>query len=119
MSAKEPRPTIGDVLRVPDSLTGWSDDLTKHRWCMVVADLGFSVRVMPRSASGGQGVFVPETAMDRFTEDGHFYDNPKSLPLISLRGCDNIGQLPEPYREAVLELARQRERRRRSRGRGM
>jgi hypothetical protein len=108
----EGKPAVGDVLRVPDSLTGWSDDPGKHRWCMVVADLGFSVRALPRSASGGQGVFVPEAAMERFSEDGHFYDDPKSLPLSSLRGCDNIGQLPEPYRGQVLELARQRKRRR-------
>src|SRR3954452_23479636 len=90
------RPRVGDVLRLPDSLTGCSEDPTKHRWCMVAADLGFSVRLMPRSASGGQGVAVPKEAMTRFTEDGHFYDDPKSIPLSSLTGYDNTGQLPEP-----------------------
>jgi hypothetical protein len=82
---------------------------------MVVADLGFSVRAIPRSASGGSGVPVPRTAMERFTADGHFYDDPKSLPLSSLAGCDNIGQLPEPYRGQVLELAARRQRRLRKR----
>ena len=104
---------VGDVLRVPDSLTGWSDDPTKRRWCMVVADLGISVRALPRSASGGSGVFVPRDAMERFTEDGHFYYDPKSLPYSSLLGYDNIGQLPEPYRSDVLNLDLQGSRRRR------
>ena len=109
---------VGDVIRIPDSLTGCSDNPEKRRWCMVVADLGFSVRVLPRSASGGEGVFVPKEAMPRFTEHGHFYYDPKSLPLSSLTGYDNIGQLPEPYQAQVLELAREGRRRRKRKARG-
>lgn len=110
-------PPIGDVLRVPDRVTGWSDDQTKMRWCMVVAHMGFSVKVMPRSSSSDEGVPVPASAMDRFTEDGHFYNDPKTLHWTDLEGLDNIGPLDDPYRQQVLDLFRQpRERRRRRKG---
>jgi hypothetical protein len=82
---------------------------------MVVADLGFSLRLMPRSKTSDAGVPVPKEAMDRFTENGRFYYGPKSVPLSSLRGCDNIGQLPQPFQSDVLELARRRPERRSTR----
>lgn len=90
---------------------------SKMRWCMVVAHMGFSIKVMPRSASSDEGVEVPATAMDRFTEDGRFYNDPKTLHWTDLEGIDNIGQLAQPYMQQVLDLFRQpRERRRLRKG---
>jgi len=102
------KPAVGDVVRLPDSLTGFSDDPTKHRWCIVVADLGFSMRVLPRSKTSTEGVFVPAEAMPEFTEDGRVFHRIKSIPVRFFEGATNIGRLPDEYLKPVLELARKR-----------
>jgi hypothetical protein len=102
------KPAVGDVVRLPDSLTGFSDDPEKVRWCVVVVDLGFSMRVMPRSKTSTDGVFVPADAMPEFTEDGRIFDKFRSIPLSSFDGAPNIGRLPDEYLKPVLALAHRR-----------
>lgn len=104
------KPAIGDVVRLPDSLTGYSDAPGKMRWCIVVVDLGFSMRVLPRSATSKEGIEVPASAMDEFTEDGRVFNKQKSVRVDALRGAANIGPLPEQYLAPVLDMARSRKR---------
>jgi hypothetical protein len=89
-------------------LTAYSNDRTKYRWCMVTAITDFSVRVVPRSSSGGEGVFVPREALEAFTEDGHFWRNVKSVHVRDLRGYQYGGQLGQPYRSDVCDMADRR-----------
>jgi hypothetical protein len=104
------KPAIGDVVRLPDSLTGYSDDPGKVRWCIVVADLGFSMRVLPRSKTSKEGILVPASAMDEFTEDGRVFNKLKTVRVDALREMQNIGQLPEEYLVEVLKMALSRRR---------
>lgn len=107
----------GDLYRLPDLLTGFSEIPTKQRWCMVVGVDRYSARVVPRSASSTDGVLVLRSARsDCFTEDGRFYDDWRSILLADLRGYENRGRLPDPSCQEVLEQYRNsQERRRRDR----
>jgi hypothetical protein len=108
---------IGDLFRLPDLLTGFSENPRKQRWCMVVSVDKYSARVAPRSSSSDDGVLVIKSARpDCFTEDGRFYDDWRSVLLADLRGYENRGALPDPFREEVLDQYREsRARRRRGR----
>lgn len=113
-------PQIGDVYRLPDRLTGFSNDPDKERWCVVVVADRYSVRVAPRSATSEDGVYVPKEAMACFSKDGHFYDDWKSVSLASLRDYESAGQLENPHRDAVVKQytdSQQARRDRRGRGR--
>lgn len=70
------------------------------------------MRVMPRSKTSTDGLFVPADAMPEFTEDGRIFDKFRSIPLGSFDGARNIGRLPDEYLEPVLALARRRRGRR-------
>ncbi len=116
-------PAVGDIYRLPDLLTGFSNDPSKHRWCMVVVADRYSVRVCPRSKSSSEGVWVPATAMDCFTEDGRFYDDWKSVSVADLRSYECAGPLPAAHRDAVVNqyasnIAKKRARRSSRRGGG-
>ena len=112
-------PSIGDLYRLPDLLTGFSEIPTKHRWCMVVSIDRYSARVVPRSASSAEGVLVLRSARpDLFSEDGRFYDDWRSLLLADLRSYANGGPLPEADRREVCEQYRASQQRRREARRG-
>lgn len=102
--------TVGDVLSISDTVTGFSSK-NVMRWWFVAAITGFSVRIVPRSATARGGVFTPASSMPEFTKDGWF--RPMSLPLalVDALACRNIGQLSEPYRTQVLAQSRRRRRR--------
>lgn len=105
---------IGDLYRLPDLLTAFSENRTKQRWCMVVTVDKYSVRVVPRSASSDDGLLVLKSARpDCFTEDDRFYDDWSSILLADLRDYDNRGQLPHPCREEILDQYRESQARRR------
>jgi hypothetical protein len=107
---------IGDMYRLPDRLTGFSTDLVKERWCMVVHVDRFSVRVVPRTASddpAGAGVYVPKEAMSRFTKNGRFYDDFRSIPTVTLRDYQPAEPLPAEYRDRVVKQYRDSQQRRR------
>lgn len=108
---------IGDLYRLPDLLTGFSENSTKQRWCMVVSVDRYSARVVPRSASSTDGVLVLKSERpDCFTSDGRFYADWRSILLADLRSYENHGPLPQSPREEVLEQYRDaQERRRRNR----
>jgi hypothetical protein len=98
---------IGDLYRLPDLLTGFSQTPTKRRWCMVVSVDRYSARVVPRSATSTEGVLVLKSARpDCFTEDGRFYDDWRSVLLCDLRSYENRGALRDPGRGDVLEQYR-------------
>ena len=111
-------PSIGDLYRLPDLLTGFSENPSKHRWCTVVSIDRYSARVVPRSASSGSGIPVLRSARpDCFNEDGSFYDDWTSVLLIDLAGYGNRGPLPATDRDLVVgqyraNLARRRHARR-------
>jgi hypothetical protein len=97
-------PDLGDLYRLPDRLTGFSDDLQKVRWCAVVEVARYSVRVAPRSKTSEAGVYVARDVMPHlFSDDGRFYDDWKSIPLADLRGYDLRGRLPAAARDAVVD----------------
>lgn len=110
--------SIGDLYRLPDLLTGFSENSSKHRWCMVVSVDRYSARVAPRSASSSSGIPVLRSARpDCFTRDGSFYDDWTSVLLADLAGYENRGQLPAADRDLVVgqyraNLARRRRARR-------
>jgi hypothetical protein len=110
-------PSIGDLYRLPDLLTGFSKNPAKHRWCMVVTVDRYSARVVPRSASSTEGVLVLRSARpDCFTTDGRFYDDWRTVLLVDVCSYENAGPLPATDREEVVEQYRaSQERRRRAR----
>jgi hypothetical protein len=116
-------PAVGAVYRIPDALTGWSRDRDKLRWAVVVAvNMPISARLLPRSASIEEGVHVGIDALDCFSKDGHFFFDPKSIPLVDLRHMEYGGMLEPAHRNLVLnfyydELDKRKPSRRRPSGR--
>ena len=92
---------VGDVLEVADRDTGFSTD-PKSRWCMVTRVFGQNVRVAGRSASSTEGVAVPASVIDAFDLDGVFFRPGARISLALALSCENVGQLPDPYKLQVL-----------------
>jgi hypothetical protein len=98
---EEPSVRVGDILKVSDQDTGFSTE-AKSRWCMVTRIFGQNVRVAGRSASSTEGVAVPASAMDAFDRAGVFFRPGARISLSLALNCENVGQLPDPYRVQVL-----------------
>lgn len=99
-------PAVGDVLRVPDRVTGISDDEDKVRFVIVVAVLDINVRVLPRSTSIREGIELPMSAMDCFDAEGWVAHKVKSLPFYDLADYVNEGPLPDQWRDHVVDFYR-------------
>lgn len=78
------------------------------RWCMVVAIVGRTVRLAPRSASIPAAVFSPMSNKPEFTADGWFGRWSATADLADVQPAQNIGQLPDPERARILSLHQHR-----------
>lgn len=107
MAGKGSPLVIGEVLRLHENVTRFS---TRNvvRWCVVVAIVGQSVRVVGRSASVRRGVFTPAGTLPEFDRDGYFWPSSARISKSDAERARRIGQLPEPYLSQVLALFRQR-----------
>ncbi len=78
------------------------------RWCMVVAIVGRTVRLAPRSASVPAAVFSPMSSKPEFTADGWFGRWSATADLADVQAAQNIGQIPDPERTQILALHQRR-----------
>lgn len=101
---------IGDIVRLHDSDTKASLKVNDVRWCMVISISGSMVRVAPRSTTVKGPVFTSRNLMKEFSKDGWFKRWALPVPRHVVDNAQNIGQLPEPERSAVLGLFARRTR---------
>src|SRR5436309_2559176 len=108
MAQESPQPTeesgelvVGDVLRVSDLDTGFSEK-PELRPCMITKIFGHNARVAGRSASGTQGVPVPKGTLSGFDQEGVFFRPGARISLALAKKCERLGLLPEPYKTQVL-----------------
>lgn len=96
-------PVLGELLKIHDRMTGFSPDAPKeNRPYVVIAQTGRSVRVVPQSTVGGNGVHIPDGSVNGL-EEGWFV--PWSA-VISVRTAvcrPLIGYLPPEYLEQVRD----------------
>jgi hypothetical protein len=100
---------VGAVLYLHDRVTRFSEK-NVLRWCVVVAIIDATVRVVGRSASRRTGVFTPAGTMPEFDRDGHFWPSSRRIARADAERAGNIGKLPEPYLGEVLAQFRRRRR---------
>lgn len=100
---------IGEVLHLHDRVTHFSEK-NVLRWCVVVAVVGTSVRVVGRSASRRTGVFTPADALLEFDRDGYFWPASRRIARADAERARRIGKLPEPYLGQALAQFRRRRR---------
>jgi hypothetical protein len=96
---------IGQVIRIDDEVTGFEGGKEGRPYLIVrvVGDPPELVYVVPRTASGWEGVPVPRGIVRGLNKDGNFLLDPLQVPAADLAGVEVLGELPEPYLSRVLD----------------
>ncbi len=95
----------GLVIRIDDDVTGFGGGKIGRPYLVirVLGDPPELVYVVPRSASGWEGVPVPEKIISGLNKPGNFLLDPLPVAASDLAGAKILGQLPEPYLSRVLD----------------
>jgi hypothetical protein len=95
----------GQVIRADDDAVGFEGGKIGRPYLIVrvVGDPPELIYVVPRTASGWEGVPVPAGVVRGLNKDGNFLLNPLPVPAAELSGSQVLGDLPEPYLSRVLE----------------
>jgi hypothetical protein len=90
-----------DVIRTDDRNTGFSASNPKrgrpYLVTRVIGDPPELVYLVPRTASGWEGVPTPAGVLPELREDGSFLLDPIAVDAADLGDAEVLGQLPEPY----------------------
>jgi hypothetical protein len=95
----------GQVIRADDEVVGFEGGKIGRPYLIVrvIGDPPELVYVVPRTASGWEGVPVPAGVVRGLNKEGNFLQNPLAVPATELSGAQVLGDLPEPYLSRVLE----------------
>jgi hypothetical protein len=96
---------VGDVVRADDDETGFGGE-KEGRPYLVVSVVGnppHLLYLVPRSATGMEGVPTPADVLPGLNKAGNFLLDPLPVPLKDLGTPQVVGRLPEPYLSRVLE----------------
>ncbi len=95
----------GLVIRADDDVTGFGGGKIGRPYLVirVLGDPPELIYVVPRSASGWEGVPVPEKIVPGLNKPGNFLTDPLPVPVADLIEAEILGELPEPYLSRVLE----------------
>lgn len=95
----------GLVIRVDDEVTGFGGGKIGRPYLVirVLGDPPELVYVVPRSASGWEGVPVPERIVPGLNKPGNFLTDPLPVAAGDLADARVLGVLPEPYLSRVLD----------------
>lgn len=98
----------GQVIRADDEDTGFEGGKTGRPYLIVrvIGDPPELVYLVPRTASGLEGVPVPAGVLPGLNKEGNFLLDPLQVPATDLEGVAVLGELPEPYLSRVLERLR-------------
>jgi hypothetical protein len=95
----------GQVIRADDDDVGFEGGKRGRPYLIVrvIGDPPELVYVVPRTASGLEGVPVPAGAVAGLNKDGNFLLDPLAVSPTDLSEARLLGELPEPYLTRVLE----------------
>jgi hypothetical protein len=96
---------VGQVIRAHDGDIGFEGGKSGRPYLIVrvIGDPPELIFVVPRTASGLEGVPVPAGAVPGLNKDGKFLVDPLAVPAPDLSGARLLGVLPEPYLSRVLD----------------
>jgi hypothetical protein len=96
-----------DVIRTDDRNTGFSESNPKlgrpYLVTRVIGEPPELIYLVPRTASGWEGVPTPARVLPGLREDGNFLLDPIAVDPNDLSDAQVLGQLPEPYLSRVRE----------------
>jgi hypothetical protein len=98
----------GDVIWIPDRLTGFDDNKPSRPYVVVrvVGDPPVEIYVVPRTTERTHGtVEVPAGVVPSLEKGGWFLFRAYRLAAADVADTEPVGRLPEPYRDTVLEQA--------------
>ncbi len=95
----------GRVIRADDEVTGFGGGKVGRPYLVirVLGDPPALVYLVPRSASGWEGVPVPEKVIQGLNKPGSFLTDPLPVAVDDLADAEVLGELPEPYLSRVLD----------------
>ena len=99
---------LGDVVRADDDVVGFEGGKIGRPYLVVrvIGDPPELVYVVPRTASGWEGVPVPAGVLPGFNKEGNFLVDPLQVAATDLEGARVLGELPEPYLSRILDRLR-------------
>jgi hypothetical protein len=96
-----------DVVRTDDRNTGFSESNPKrgrpYLVTRIIGDPPELIYVLPRTASGWEGVPTPARVLPGLRDEGNFLLDPIPVDPQGLADAEMLGQLPEPYLSRVQE----------------
>jgi hypothetical protein len=95
----------GQVIRADDDDVGFGGGKRGRPYLIVrvIGDPPELVYVVPRTASGLEGVPVPAGTVRGLNKDGNFLVDPLAVSASDLVGASLQGELPEPFLTRVLD----------------
>lgn len=95
----------GLVIRTDDDVTGFGGGKVGRPYLVirVLGDPPALVYVVPRTASGWEGVPVPERIIPGLNKAGNLLTDPLPVAAADLVDAEILGELREPYLSRVLD----------------
>jgi mRNA-degrading endonuclease toxin of MazEF toxin-antitoxin module len=99
---------LGDVVLADDDVVGFEGGKIGRPYLVVrvIGDPPELVYVVPRTASGWEGVPVPARVLPGLNKEGKFLVDPLQVAATDLAGASVLGELPEPYLSRILDRLR-------------
>jgi hypothetical protein len=98
----------GDLIRIPDRLTGFDDNKPSRPYCVVrvVGDPWIEIYVVPRTTEPTRlGTDTPARVIEPLDKRGWFLYRAYRLTPADVPGIQPIGRLPQRWLDPVLEQA--------------